>query len=209
MATPTKSPLSRTLPQSIVKLILLSSSAIPLLGTPIINQPSPIQPKNTPFSILYGHYLTHPAGSILPLAQLERSSPQFWYMMAVIVVLVLLGGCFAGLTLGASSCLVSSAYTLSFYFIFTNQQILNLFNSVGLMGLDILNLRVLSTSGSPTEQLQAQKVLKLLERGRHWVLVVLLLSNVVVNETLPIFLLALSSLRIYIYIPSDYHFTIQ
>ncbi|KNZ55899.1 hypothetical protein VP01_254g4 [Puccinia sorghi] len=157
MATPTKSPLSRTLPQSIVKLILLSSSAIPLLGTPIINQPSPIQPKNTPFSILYGHYLTHPAGSILPLAQLERSSPQFWYMMAVIVVLVLLGGCFAGLTLG-------------------------------LMGLDILNLRVLSTSGSPTEQLQAQKVLKLLERGRHWVLVVLLLSNVVVNETLPIFL---------------------
>lgn len=59
------------------------------------------------------------------------------------------------------------------------------------MGLDILNLRVLSTSGSVTEQVQAQKVLKLLERGRHWVLVVLLLSNVVVNETLPIFLYVL------------------
>lgn len=78
-------------------------------------------------------------------------------MLSVIVFLVLLGGCFAGLTLG-------------------------------LMGLDILNLRVLSTSGTLAEQAQAQTVLKLLERGRHWVLVVLLLSNVVVNETLPIFL---------------------
>lgn len=43
----------------------------------------------------------------------------------------------------------------------------------------ILNLRVLSTSGTEKEQVQAQKVLKLLERGRHWVLVVLLLSNVI------------------------------
>ena len=31
-------------------------------------------------------------------------------------------------------------------------------------------------------------MLKLLERGRHWVLVVLLLSNVITNESLPIFL---------------------
>lgn len=33
------------------------------------------------------------------------------------------------------------------------------------MGLELLNLRVLATSGTPKEQTQAQKVLKLLERG--------------------------------------------
>ncbi|KAK0524188.1 cell agglutination protein Mam3 [Tilletia horrida] len=71
--------------------------------------------------------------------------------------LVLLGGVFAGLTLG-------------------------------LMGLDPINLQVLSTSGTPKEQKNALKVLRLLERGRHWVLVVLLLGNVIVNETLPVFL---------------------
>ena len=71
--------------------------------------------------------------------------------------LVILGGIFAGLTLG-------------------------------LMGLDMVNLQVLSTSGTPDEQQHAKKVLKLLEKGRHWVLVVLLLGNVIVNETLPIFL---------------------
>ncbi|OAV94507.1 hypothetical protein PTTG_26976 [Puccinia triticina 1-1 BBBD Race 1] len=136
--------------QSIVKLVLLSSSAFPLFGSPITPTTLP-SPRS---SIFQGSYLD---GLVVPLSRLDRSSPQFWWMMAVIVFLVLLGGCFAGLTLG-------------------------------LMGLDILNLRVLSTSGSETEQVQAQKVLKLLERGRHWVLVVLLLSNVVVNETLPIFL---------------------
>lgn len=47
---------------------------------------------------------------------------------------------------------------------------------------------MLATSGEPDEQVDAAKVLKLLERGKHWVLVVLLLSNVVVNESLPIFL---------------------
>jgi metal transporter CNNM len=75
-------------------------------------------------------------------------------------------------------------------------------------GLDLVNLRVLSTSGSESEQKNATTVLKLLEKGRHWfvrlpslaisydadvmthnrVLVVLLLSNVIVNESLPIFL---------------------
>ena len=71
--------------------------------------------------------------------------------------LVLLGGIFAGLTLG-------------------------------LMGLDMVNLQVLMTSGSEQERKDAAKVMSLLERGRHWVLVVLLLGNVIVNETLPIFL---------------------
>lgn len=60
--------------------------------------------------------------------------------------------------------------------------------TLSLMGLDSVNLQVLSTAGSPTEMRNATKVLRLLERGRHWVLVVLLLSNVIVNEALPVFL---------------------
>ncbi|GAA5965562.1 hypothetical protein JCM3765_007381 [Sporobolomyces pararoseus] len=84
-------------------------------------------------------------------------SSMFWWKLGLSGVLVLLGGVFAGLTLG-------------------------------LMGLDLVNLQVLSTSGTEQEQRDAKKVIKLLERGRHWVLVVLLLSNVVVNESLPIFL---------------------
>jgi hypothetical protein len=48
------------------------------------------------------------------------------------------------------------------------------------MGSDDLNLRVLSqSSDDEKERAQATKVLKLLARGRHWVLVVLLLGNVV------------------------------
>ncbi|GAA5825804.1 hypothetical protein JCM3770_002110 [Rhodotorula araucariae] len=84
-------------------------------------------------------------------------SREFWWKLGLSVVLVLLGGIFAGLTLG-------------------------------LMGLDLVNLQVLATSGEAKERRDAAKVIKLLDRGRHWVLVVLLLSNVVVNESLPIFL---------------------
>ncbi|KAI0761146.1 DUF21-domain-containing protein [Trametes elegans] len=85
-------------------------------------------------------------------------SPEFWYKLIVAIVLVLAGGVFAGLTLG-------------------------------LMGLDELHLRVLAASSDlPEERKNAQKVLRLLSKGRHWVLVVLLLGNVIVNESLPIFL---------------------
>ncbi|GAA5844576.1 hypothetical protein JCM5353_001322 [Sporobolomyces roseus] len=89
--------------------------------------------------------------------EVPPGSSIFWWKLGLSGVLVLLGGVFAGLTLG-------------------------------LMGLDMVNLQVLSTSGTEQEQKDAKKVIKLLERGRHWVLVVLLLSNVVVNESLPIFL---------------------
>ncbi|OAX31905.1 hypothetical protein K503DRAFT_787539, partial [Rhizopogon vinicolor AM-OR11-026] len=82
----------------------------------------------------------------------------FWWKIAISVVLVLAGGAFAGLTLG-------------------------------LMGLDELHLRVLATSSEDLkEKCNAQKVLRLMQQGRHWVLVVLLLANVVINESLPIFL---------------------
>ncbi|SAM09659.1 hypothetical protein [Absidia glauca] len=77
--------------------------------------------------------------------------------MLLVIFLVLLGGVFAGLTLG-------------------------------LMGLDETNLHVLSQTGTETEKKNAKKVMSLLSKGRHWVLVTLLLSNVVVNETLPIIL---------------------
>ena len=43
-------------------------------------------------------------------------------------------------------------------------------------------------SGTENEKANAGKVLQLLDRGKHWVLVTLLLSNVIVNETLPIIL---------------------
>ncbi|WVO13451.1 hypothetical protein L204_101067 [Cryptococcus depauperatus] len=85
-------------------------------------------------------------------------SPKFWYKLGLSIVLVLAGGVFAGLTLA-------------------------------LMGSDDLNLRVLSTSSPDLrERKSANKVLRLLAKGRHWVLVVLLLGNVIVNESLPIFL---------------------
>ncbi|KAJ2917581.1 hypothetical protein MD484_g2834, partial [Candolleomyces efflorescens] len=46
----------------------------------------------------------------------------------------------------------------------------------------------LASSEDPREKRNAQTVLNLLHNRRHWVLVVLLLSNVIVNESLPIFL---------------------
>ncbi|KAJ7776344.1 hypothetical protein B0H16DRAFT_1506412 [Mycena metata] len=88
----------------------------------------------------------------------ERWSPEFWEKIGISMVLVLMGGVFAGLTLG-------------------------------LMGLEELHLRVLATSSEdPVEQGNAKKVLQLMQKGRHWVLVVLLLGNVIINESLPIFL---------------------
>ncbi|KAG0047543.1 hypothetical protein BGZ83_007424, partial [Gryganskiella cystojenkinii] len=87
----------------------------------------------------------------------DATSIDFWIKMALIVALVMIGGIFAGLT-------------------------------IGLMGLDETNLHVLMASGSPSEQVNAETVFSLLSRGKHWVLVTLLLGNVIVNETLPVVL---------------------
>jgi len=57
-----------------------------------------------------------------------------------------------------------------------------------LMGQDEINLAVLQGSGDGNEKIQAGRVLQLLRRGKHWVLVTLLLCNVITNETLPIVL---------------------
>jgi metal transporter CNNM len=45
--------------------------------------------------------------------------------------------------------------------------------TLGLVGLEELHLRALATSSEdPNEQRNAQKVLHLMSKGRHWVLVV-------------------------------------
>lgn len=98
------------------------------------------------------------------LPRLETAQPQhhmtpqqFYANLFTSVALVLLGGVFAGLTLG-------------------------------LMGQDEVYLKVIATSGDAAERKHAKKVLTLIGRGKHWVLVTLLLSNVITNETLPIVL---------------------
>jgi metal transporter CNNM len=53
---------------------------------------------------------------------------------------------------------------------------------------DEIYLQVIEDSGEGKEKVHAAKVLNLLRKGKHWVLVTLLLSNVITNETLPIVL---------------------
>lgn len=60
--------------------------------------------------------------------------------------------------------------------------------TIALMGQDEVYLQVIQTSGEGSERKNAASVLNLLKKGKHWVLVTLLLSNVITNETLPIVL---------------------
>ncbi|KAL9580431.1 MAG: hypothetical protein Q9212_004504, partial [Teloschistes hypoglaucus] len=60
--------------------------------------------------------------------------------------------------------------------------------TIALMGQDEIYLQVIKTSGEGAERKHAERVLRLLKRGKHWVLVTLLLGNVITNETLPIVL---------------------
>lgn len=60
--------------------------------------------------------------------------------------------------------------------------------TIALMGQDEIYLQVIATSGEGSEKKNAARVLRLLKKGKHWVLVTLLLSNVITNETLPIVL---------------------
>lgn len=60
--------------------------------------------------------------------------------------------------------------------------------TLGLMGQDELYLKVIASSGDAHERKHARKVLRLIGRGKHWLLVTLLLCNVITNETLPIVL---------------------
>lgn len=58
------------------------------------------------------------------------------------------------------------------------------------MGQDGIYLKVLKDDihESASKRRAAEKVLNLLTRGKHWVLVTLLLANVIVNESLPVVL---------------------
>jgi CBS domain containing-hemolysin-like protein len=56
------------------------------------------------------------------------------------------------------------------------------------MGQDKVYLQVLRISGTEREKRDASKVLRVLRHGKHWILVTLLVSNVITNETLPIVL---------------------
>lgn len=56
------------------------------------------------------------------------------------------------------------------------------------MGQDQVQLQVIAGSGTRKDRENARKVLNVLQRGRHWVLVSLLLGNVLKNEALPILL---------------------
>ncbi|RMD43429.1 hypothetical protein DV735_g1785, partial [Chaetothyriales sp. CBS 134920] len=60
--------------------------------------------------------------------------------------------------------------------------------TIALMGQDEVHLQVIRESGDGAEKKHADRVLRLLNKGKHWVLVTLLLSNVITNETLPIVL---------------------
>ncbi|KAL1889411.1 cell agglutination protein Mam3 [Sporothrix stenoceras] len=60
--------------------------------------------------------------------------------------------------------------------------------TIALMGQDSIYLQVLSRDDTDPQQKNAKRVDDLLKRGKHWVLVTLLLSNVIVNETLPVVL---------------------
>ncbi|KAI1124724.1 hypothetical protein F5Y10DRAFT_22904 [Nemania abortiva] len=87
----------------------------------------------------------------------EAEGSALWVLYVVSMVLVLLGGAFAGLT-------------------------------IALMGQDDIYLRVISLDHEEPQHKNASRVHHLLRRGKHWVLVTLLLSNVIVNESLPVVL---------------------
>ncbi|KAH6647494.1 hypothetical protein BKA67DRAFT_523912 [Truncatella angustata] len=87
----------------------------------------------------------------------EAEGSALWVLYIVSMVLVLLGGAFAGLT-------------------------------IALMGQDSIYLQVIAQDREEPQRKNAKRVYDLLQKGKHWVLVTLLLSNVIVNETLPVVL---------------------
>ena len=90
--------------------------------------------------------------------EVTPSDSLFALYVILSAVLILFGGIFAGLT-------------------------------IGIMNQDEIYLQVLTTSGTETQSKQASKILNMFKRrGKHLILVTLLLCNVITNETLPIVL---------------------
>ncbi|KAJ1565151.1 hypothetical protein HK096_004309, partial [Nowakowskiella sp. JEL0078] len=59
--------------------------------------------------------------------------------------------------------------------------------TIGLMSLDETNLSILKQSGSPTDKIYAQRI-EPIRKNSHLLLVTLLLTNTIINETLPVLL---------------------
>lgn len=88
-------------------------------------------------------------------------SASFWWKIGLSAFFVLLGGSFSGYAIICTWDVCANGYGWGRRL------------TLGLMGLDELHLRVLATSSdSPTTKKNAKKVMKLLGRGKHWVLVV-------------------------------------
>lgn len=144
---------------SLIKLLVLLIAQIPAYhGLPIASSVLGIASRAGHSN---GNTSTFNASSDSPGTSSGTTAPEgdadLWFNLTVSAILVLLGGAFAGLTLG-------------------------------LMGQDEVYLQVMLESGEASERKSAAKVLNLLKKGKHWVLVTLLLSNVITNETLPIVL---------------------
>lgn len=107
-------------------------------------------------------------------ASLPPHSPRLWIYLSFAVGLVLLGGAFAGLTIALMGQVMPSVPQIP-------TTVLN-------VAQDEIYLQVIEKSGEGNEKRHAARVLRLLKRGKHWVLVTLLLGNVITNETLPIVL---------------------
>lgn len=91
-------------------------------------------------------------------SEIKPGNGQFAIYVLLSALLILLGGIFAGLT-------------------------------IGIMNQDEIYLQVLTNSGTPSQSKQAKRILNMFKRrGKHLVLVTLLLCNVITNETLPIVL---------------------
>ncbi|GAB1316008.1 cell agglutination protein Mam3 [Madurella fahalii] len=60
--------------------------------------------------------------------------------------------------------------------------------TIALMGQDGIYLQVMARDPSEPQQKNAKRVYDLLKKGKHWILVTLLLANVIVNESLPVVL---------------------
>lgn len=60
--------------------------------------------------------------------------------------------------------------------------------TIALMTQDELYLQVVALSGEAADRKNAQEIIALLKKGKHWVLVTLLLANCIASEALPIIL---------------------
>lgn len=169
-------------------MVTASRSSLPIFARSHVSQPGTSRLRGLAYLGLskVASAAAVPVKSFLQLESNDVSEASFTsenlpYIL-VSIVLILLGGAFAGLT-------------------------------IALMGQDGVYLEVIATSGEGRERSHADKVRRLLSKGKHWVLVTLLLANVIVNETLPVVLdrmggggwvaVALSTTAIGTYIPQD------